>query len=315
MGDPGGIGAEVIMKSIARSEIRGICSPIIYGDPGILNEAGKLAGTDIEIRIKSVTEIDKSDLTVGAPSLKGGQSSILCIKEAVKDALEGETDAIVTAPISKESIHLAGAMYPGHTEMLKDLTRAPKVAMLFEGGEFRVALATIHCALSEVPKLITEERVLDTIELTYNYLVGLENIPSPRIVVCGLNPHAGESGILGREEIERIVPAIRKARERGIDAAGPLPADTVFYRARQGIWDAVIAMYHDQGLAPFKMVSFEDGVNVTLGLPIIRTSPDHGTAFDISWTGKANPSSMVSAIKVAVRLALNRMRGAESRRN
>ena len=306
MGDPSGIGPEIILKSLFCSEIQSICSPVIYGDAEILNEAKKLTGIKNELKIISVTNLDKNDLSIGNPSVKGGEASILYIREAVKQALEGIIDAIVTAPISKESIHLAGSIYPGHTEMLKDLTGARNVAMMFEGGDFRVVLVTIHCALSEVPKLITQDRVFDAIELTHNSLVELFNIPSPKIVVCGLNPHAGESGIFGNEEIEHIIPAVRKAKDLGIDVTGPLPADTIFYRARQGIWDAVITMYHDQGLIPFKMLSFDDGVNVTLGLPIIRTSPDHGTAFDIAWRGKANPSSMIAAIKVAVNLARNR---------
>jgi len=306
MGDPSGIGPEIILKSLFCSEIQSICSPVIYGDAEILNEAKKLTGIKNELKIISVTNLDKNDLSIGNPSVKGGEASILYIREAVKQALEGIIDAIVTAPISKESIHLAGSIYPGHTEMLKDLTGARNVAMLFEGGDFRVVLVTIHCALSEVPKLITQDRVFDAIELTHNSLVELFNIPNPKIVVCGLNPHAGESGIFGNEEIEHIIPAVRKAKDLGIDVTGPLPADTIFYRARQGIWDAVITMYHDQGLIPFKMLSFDDGVNVTLGLPIIRTSPDHGTAFDIAWRGKANPSSMIAAIKVAVNLARNR---------
>jgi 4-hydroxythreonine-4-phosphate dehydrogenase len=308
MGDPVGIGPEVILKSLFCSEIQSICSPVIYGDAEILNEAKKLTGIKNESKIISVTNLNKNHLSVGTPSAEGGEASILYIREAATHALEGIIDAIVTAPISKESIHLAGSTYPGHTEMLKDLTGASDVAMLFEGREFRVVLVTIHCALSEVPKLITLDRVFNAIRLTYNSLVELFNIPNPKIVVCGLNPHAGESGIFGSEEIERIIPAVRSAKDLGIDVTGPLPADTVFYRARQGIWDAVISMYHDQGLIPFKMLSFEDGVNVTLGLPIIRTSPDHGTAFDIAWKGIANPSSMVAAIKVAVNLARNRLR-------
>jgi 4-hydroxythreonine-4-phosphate dehydrogenase len=306
MGDPSGIGPEIILKSIFCSEIQSTCSFVIYGDSEVLKEAKKLTGINNDLKIMSVTNLDKNDLRIGIPSAEGGQASILYIREAVKHALKGIIDAIVTAPISKESIHLAGSSYPGHTEMLKDITGARNVAMLFEGGEFRVVLVTIHCALSEVPKLITQDRVFNAIELTHSSLVELFDIPSPKIAVCGLNPHAGESGIFGNEETEYIIPAVRRATDLGIDVIGPLPADTIFYRARQGIWDAVISMYHDQGLIPFKMLSFEDGVNVTLGLPIIRTSPDHGTAFDIAWEGKANPSSMIAAIKVAARLARNR---------
>ena len=312
MGDPFGIGPEIILKALFCSEIQSICSFVIYGDAEILNEAKKLTGIKNELKIISVTNLDKNDLSIGSPSAEGGRASILYIREAVKHALQGTIDAIVTAPISKESIHLAGSTYPGHTEMLKDLTGARNVAMLFEGGEFRVVLVTIHCALSEVPTLITQDRVFNAIELTHNSLVGLFNIRSPKIVVCGLNPHAGESGIFGNEETEHIIPAVRRATDLGIDVTGPLPADTIFYRARKGIWDAVISMYHDQGLIPFKMLSFDEGVNVTLGLPIIRTSPDHGTAFDIAWEGKANPSSMIAAIKVAARLARNRVSSGKS---
>ncbi|MGB7290688.1 MAG: 4-hydroxythreonine-4-phosphate dehydrogenase PdxA [Thermodesulfobacteriota bacterium] len=315
MGDPFGIGPEIILKSLFCSEIQSICSPVIYGDAEILNEAKKLTGIKNDLKIIGLTNLDKIDLSIGNPSEEGGRASILYIREAVKHALEGTVDAIVTAPISKESIHLAGSTYPGHTEMLKDLTGARDAAMLFEGGEFRVVLVTIHCALSEVPKLITQDRVFNAIELTHNSLVELFKIPSPKIVVCGLNPHAGESGIFGNEETEHIIPAVRRARDLGIDVTGPLPADTIFYRARQGIWDAVISMYHDQGLIPFKMLSFDDGVNVTLGLPIIRTSPDHGTAFDIAWEGKANPSSMIAAIKVAARLARYRVPSGKSRKD
>jgi 4-hydroxythreonine-4-phosphate dehydrogenase len=178
--------------------------------------------------------------------------------------------------------------------------------MMFEGGRFRVVLVTIHCALSEVPRLINQGKILATIELTHESLISLFGVPEPEIVVCGLNPHAGEAGAFGNEEILHIAPAIVRAREKGIDVSGPMPADTLFYYALQGRWDAVIAMYHDQGLIPFKMVSFDEGVNVTLGLPIIRTSPDHGTAYDIAWKGKANPSSMIAAIKVAISLVKNK---------
>ncbi len=306
MGDPNGIGAEVIVKALLCSEIQGLCTPIVFGDAKILGDAKKLIGINNEIDIVSITKLDRERLSPGRPDKKAGEASLLYIKEAVRFALDGKIDAIVTAPISKESIHLAGAKYPGHTEMLQELTRAKRVAMMFEGGNFRVALVTIHCALSDVPRLINEEKILSTIELADESLINLFRIPEPRIVVSALNPHAGEAGAFGNEEQLYIIPAIQKARERGINVTGPVPADTLFYHAAQGKWDVVIAMYHDQGLIPFKMLSFDEGVNVTLGLPIIRTSPDHGTAYDIAWKGKANPSSMISAISVAVKLARNR---------
>lgn len=217
--------------------------------------------------------------------------------------MSGEIDAIVTAPISKESTHLAGSHFPGHTEMLKELTGADEAVMMFEGGSFRVVLVTIHTALRNVPDLITKESVLSVIKITHRALVDKFRIPQPKIAVCGLNPHAGESGAFGDEEIVHIAPAVSEAREFGVGITGPLPADTLFYYANQGKWDAVVAMYHDQGLIPFKMLSFNVGVNLTLGLPIIRTSPDHGTAFNIAWQGVADPSSMIAAVKVAARLA------------
>jgi 4-hydroxythreonine-4-phosphate dehydrogenase len=306
MGDPNGIGAEVIVKALLCSEIQGLCTSIVFGDAKVLEDAKKLIGTSNEINVINITKLNRTTLSPGRPDKKSGEASLLYVKEAVRFALEEKIDAIVTAPISKESIHLAGAKYPGHTEMLQELTGAKRVVMMFEGGKFRVVLVTIHCALSEVPQLINEEKILSTIELTYESLINLFRIPKPKIVVSALNPHAGEAGAFGNEEALHIIPAIQKAREKGINVTGPLPADTLFYYAAQGKWDAVVAMYHDQGLIPFKMLSFDDGVNVTLGLPIIRTSPDHGTAYDIAWRGKANPSSMIAAICVAVRLARNK---------
>lgn len=309
LGDPNGIGAEIIVKALLCSELQELCTPLIFGDLGIVHEAKKLVGVNNEFDVIDVTNFSESDLTAGRATGRGGKASLEYINEAVRFALQGKIDAVVTAPISKEAIHLAGSKYPGHTEMLRDLTGASNVAMMFEGGRFRVVLVTIHCALSEVPRLITKDRVLSTIELTNKSLTRLFGIKEPEIVVCGLNPHAGEAGAFGNEESLHIVPAIEEAGRRGINITGPLPADTLFYYANQGKWDAVVAMYHDQGLIPFKMLSFDDGVNVTLGLPIIRTSPDHGTAYDIAWKGKANPSSMIAAIRVAVELTGNRGKG------
>jgi len=305
MGDPNGVGPEIIIKTLSCSEIQNQCFPIVFGDSRVLNEAKKLTGFNNEIDIINVTDLSFEDLSIGAPHKEAGMSSIRYIQAAVESALVGKLDAIVTAPISKESIHLAGSNYPGHTEMLRDLTGASNVAMMFVGGEFRIVLVTIHCALSDVPKLINEERILNTIKLANDSLTQYFRVKDPKIVVCGLNPHAGESGAFGNEEALHIIPAVQKARRMGIDVMGPLAADTLFYMAKKGRWDVIVAMYHDQGLIPFKMLSFKNGVNVTLGLPIIRTSPDHGTAFDIAWKGEADPSSMISAIRVALELARN----------
>ncbi len=304
MGDPNGVGPEVIVKAISSNEIKDLCEIVIFGDAGILQKAANNSIT--ELKIIECSEFGLEDLKPSTLDRKAGQASLDYITTAVKSALENEIDAIVTAPISKESTHLAGSKYPGHTEMLKDLSGSNQAVMMFEGQKFKVMLVTIHEALSNVPKLISKDRVLSTIKLTHDSLVNLFKIEAPKIVVCGLNPHAGESGAFGNEEIDHIIPAVEEARELGINVEGPLPADTLFYYANQGKWDAVVAMYHDQGLIPFKMVSFNDGVNITLGLPIIRTSPDHGTAFDIAWKGVADPSSMIAAIKVAAQFAINK---------
>lgn len=308
LGDPNGIGPEITVKAIASEGVQSICVPVIFGSTEILEYARTITGIDADYELISTFEFTKQDLKPGTVDKSAGQASLSYIRNAADAALNNEIDAIVTAPISKESTHLAGSAYPGHTEMLKDITGAAEAIMMFDGGPFRVVLVTIHCALSQVPKLITKGRVLSTIEIAHRSLTTQFNIEDPKIAVCALNPHAGESGAFGDEEILHIIPAVGEAKERGINVDGPLPADTLFYYANQGKWDVVIAMYHDQGLSPFKMLSFSSGVNVTLGLPIIRTSPDHGTAFDIAWKGKADPSSMIAAINVAVQL-VNRNKG------
>lgn len=304
MGDPNGVGPEVIVKAISHPEVASSCEIAIFGDRGIIEKAADDSLGDIDV--VECSEFGEGDLKPGFIDRKAGQASLDYIRAAVESAMANEIDAIVTAPISKESTHLAGSEYPGHTEMLKDLTGANEAVMMFEGNKFKVMLVTIHEALANVPDLITKEKVSSTIKITHDALTKLFKIDKPKIVACGLNPHAGESGAFGREEIDHIIPAVEEARDSGIEIDGPLPADTLFYYANHGKWDAVVAMYHDQGLIPFKMISFNDGVNITLGLPIIRTSPDHGTAFDIAWQGKADPSSMIEAIKVAALFATNR---------
>jgi len=306
MGDLNGIGPEIVVKALGSAEIRELCEPVVFGSAQVFEKAVKLVGNEVECELIESGNFKIEDLMPGKADEASGRASLAYIEKAVESALKKEIDAIVTAPICKESTHMAGSGYPGHTEMLADLTNTEEAVMMFEGSSFRVVLVTIHTALSNVPGLITLDKVFSTILTANDSLINLFKIPMPRIAVCGLNPHAGESGVFGREEIESIGPAVSKAREIGIDVTGPMPADTLFYYANQGTWDVVVAMYHDQGLVPFKMLSFEDGVNITLGLPIIRTSPDHGTAFDIAWDGNADPTSMISAIKVALRLAGNK---------
>jgi 4-hydroxythreonine-4-phosphate dehydrogenase len=233
--------------------------------------------------------------------MKGGSASAGYIRKAVQFALEKQVDGIVTAPISKAALKMAGYKWPGHTEMLADLSRTRDYAMMLVGGPLRVILVTIHTALKNVPELITKQKIVKTIRLARKACSMLK-IRKPRIAIAGLNPHAGETGIFGDEEIKKIIPAIREAAKEGIPVSGPCPPDTIFHKAYNGEVDIVVCMYHDQGLIPLKMLAFDTGVNVTVGLPFIRTSPDHGTAYDIAWQGIAEPSSMIEAIKLAVRL-------------
>lgn len=302
IGDPNGIGPEVVLKSVNDPEIERLCTPVLYGPERIFRKASLATGLCIEPKIAYKDEFGDFEITPGSSRAEAGRVSLFYVERAVRDVLSKKIDAVVTAPISKESIRLAGSEHPGHTEMLRDLTGAESTVMLFEGGPFRVALVTIHIALSEVPSLITKEKVLSVIKTCGRELREKFHVQRPRIIVCGLNPHAGEAGAFGREEEEEIRPAVESAKKEGMDVEGPLPADTVFYYANKNACDLVIAMYHDQGLVPFKMVAFDSGVNVTLGLPIVRTSPDHGTAFDIAWKGVAKPQSMISAVKLASKL-------------
>jgi 4-hydroxythreonine-4-phosphate dehydrogenase len=308
MGDPNGIGPEVVLKALSCAEVQSICSPVVFGNSGVLNRAKEMVGMDSTYELKECGKFSSADLDPGTVSAESGRASLDCIESAVRDVIENKIDCIVTAPISKEAIHRAGSKYPGHTEMLAGLSGCREVAMMFEGDKFKVVLVTIHNALKQVSELLNEEKIYNVISLANSSLVKYFGIIKPKIVVCGLNPHAGESGAFGKEEIDVILPAIDKAKEKGMEIEGPLPADTLFYHAAAGRWDLVVSMYHDQGLIPFKMINFEKGVNVTLGLPFIRTSPDHGTAFDIAWKGTANPTSMIEAIKVAVNMYQNSLR-------
>ncbi len=316
-GDPGGIGAEVALKAYMSEEIKDTERMIFIGDTLVLEEASMMLSCNFEIReIHSLDEAEFGDRIInivnlnllksfqkGKPTENGGKASAEYIKMAVQILLRKEADAMVTAPISKEALKMAGIKWPGHTEMIAELTSTGDFAMMLCGGRLKVILVTIHCALRDVPGQITKERVLKTIKLANgaSYMLG---IASPRIAVSGLNPHAGESGIFGEEEIGEIQPGIKEALDEGLSVDGPHPPDTLFHRAYQGEFDIVVAMYHDQGLIPLKMLAFDRGVNVTVGLPIIRTSPDHGTAYDIAWKGIANPSSMIEAIKMASRLRI-----------
>ncbi len=317
LGDPGGIGIEVALKALVSKEIEGIEKIVFIGDVVVLKEALRML--DYSLDIKEILKTEEGIFEKGVVNIfslgmlksfekcratsGGGRASFEYIKKAVEIVLSGEADAMVTAPISKEALKMAGINYPGHTEMLADLTDTKDIAMMLCGDQLKVILVTIHCPLKEVPDLISHERVLRTIRLANRaaFMLGME---SPKIAVSGLNPHSGESGIFGIEEINEIQPAVKNAKELGINVTGPYPPDIVFHNAYKGEIDIVVSMYHDQGLIPLKMIAFERGVNITIGLPIIRTSPDHGTAYDIAWKGIADPASMIEAIKMAKRLRL-----------
>jgi 4-hydroxythreonine-4-phosphate dehydrogenase len=319
MGDPAGVGPEVILKAISGAEeIRDVCRPIIIGDRVVMEEAVRLL--DLSVKINLIQTPGEAGLVPGAldmidlaelrefkkkiPSAEGGRACAIYIRKAVELALNKQVDAVVTAPISKEALKMAGMKWPGHTEMLAELTGTKDYAMMLVGGPLRVILVTIHTAIRNVPDMISRDSVLKTLRLARK-ACDMLGVKDPRIAVAGLNPHAGEAGIFGDEEIREIVPAIEEAGREGIQATGPFPPDTIFHKAYKGEVDIVVCMYHDQGLIPLKMIAFDKGVNVTVGLPIIRTSPDHGTAYDIAWSGKADPSSMIEALKLASEMGLS----------
>ncbi|RJQ40503.1 MAG: 4-hydroxythreonine-4-phosphate dehydrogenase PdxA [Nitrospiraceae bacterium] len=317
MGDAAGIGPEIIAKALYCAEIRGCGTPVVIGDRTVMEEAISLLKLPLKLRIINSSDESKAAAGTielidigeikkferGKPAAENGRACVSYIKKAVELALKKKVDAIVTAPISKEVLKMAGMKWHGHTEMLAELTGTKDYAMMLIGGDLKVILVTIHTSLKSVPAMIKKESILKTIRLAKKACDMLD-IKNPRIAVAGLNPHAGEAGIFGDEEKNDIIPAIEEAKKLGIPVTGPYPPDTVFHKAYKGAIDMVVCMYHDQGLIPLKMIAFEQGVNVTVGLPIIRTSPDHGTAYDIAWKGIANPASMLEAIKLAARLKI-----------
>jgi 4-hydroxythreonine-4-phosphate dehydrogenase len=280
-GDPSGIGPEIAVKAAGDPRVTAVCRPVIYGPhaPEALD-----------------------DFPAGRVDARSGKAAYEAIVRATEDALAGHVAAVVTAPINKAAFAAAGYPWPGHTDLLAHLCGVKDVAMMFWSDQLRVVLATVHVPLADVPGLITREGLLRVLTLTASSLprFGLVN---PRIALAGLNPHAGEDGLLGREDLDVLAPAVADARAAGLHVTGPLPADTVFVKAARGEFDAVVACYHDQGLVPIKLVAFGRAVNVTLGLPIVRTSVDHGTAFDIARKGVADEGSMVEAILLAARLS------------
>lgn len=318
LGDIAGIGPEVVFKALSEILILRECRPVVIGDiAGIRRQVSgirvieKVGKAEFEEGIVNFLDMgnDLGEFKVGQVNRVTGAAAVSYIKRAVDLALKGEIEAIVTAPISKEAINLAGYKYPGHSELLAELTETCDFAMMLASPVLRVVLVTTHLPLSKVSSSLSQERIVTVIRLTNKALNQL-GVSKPKIAVAGLNPHAGEGGIFGREEEEIIAPSVRVAKKEGLNVDGPYPPDTVFRLT----CDAVVVMYHDQGLIPIKLLAFEEAVNVTLGLPIIRTSPDHGTGFDIAGKNLANPASMIEAIRLAAKWCVLRKRTTKGRK-
>lgn len=318
MGDPAGIGPEIIVKAFQDPKLTETgCRQIAIGDADLLRRTATRFAPGLFIRPLSRVEdaspekgvlevIDlhnvPENLPPNQPSAAGGKASVQYVRAAVDLAMQHRVDAITTAPINKEGIHLAGHYYPGHTELLAEYTGVRDFALMMAGGKLRVVLATTHISLNAVGEVLTRENLVRVIRLTHRWLA--QHVKeTPRIAVTGLNPHCGDGGIFGKEEEKVILPAVDQTRREGLRVEGPFPADSLFPRAKLGEYDAVIAMYHDQGMIPIKMESLGHAVNITLGLPIIRTSVDHGTAYDISGKGIASHESLIEAVRTAAQLS------------
>ena len=328
MGDPAGIGPEIIAKVFDTGAMVPLCRPVIVGDAGVMNKI--IGEMNLSVTVNSIDALDHADPRSGKadvldlknvdlskhvwgrPNVASGKAVVEYIKKAADLALKREADAVVTAPINKEMMNAAGFNYRGHTELFAELTGSTEFGMMFVGGGLRLILTTIHVALKDVASEISTIKVLGTIRLAQKAMISF-GIDAPRIGVAALNPHASEGGLFGNEEWEEILPAVLEARAEGIHVSDPIPADTLFYKARNNYYDIVVAMYHDQGLAPLKMLAFGNAVNVTVGLPIIRTSVDHGTAYDIAGKGCADPASLLEAIKLAVQMTEHHDPAAEGR--
>ncbi|MDE2517149.1 MAG: 4-hydroxythreonine-4-phosphate dehydrogenase PdxA [Rhodospirillales bacterium] len=328
MGDPAGVGPEIIVKAARRLMPRLAAQEMrlaVIGHASALGAARAVLGDDLDFAVADgplaliQAGEERAPIAFGEVSAEAGRFSYLAVERAVRMAQAGEIDAIVTAPLNKAALNLAGYKYAGHTDMLADLTGAASSVMLLVHGDMRVSHVTTHVALADVPRLLTPERLRRTIDLTIAAVRDL-GIAQPRIAIAALNPHAGEGGLFGRQDIEISTPVIETCRAEGLDVTGPVPGDTVFVKLRARQFDAVVAMYHDQGHIPVKLLGFNvdpetgrwralSGVNVTLGLPVIRTSVDHGTAFDIAGKGIANEDSLIEAVDCALRMAATRKKG------
>lgn len=323
MGDPSGVGAEVCLRALCEPAVTEVCVPLILGDHSILAHLARKLSLPFNADTISIGDwrkhaaelvrpavidfgtLDAETIKPGKIDAASGAASLRYLHAAIDAALAGDVAAIATGPIHKESIHAAGSQHIGHTEILAEATGCDRYLMMLTAPEITCSLVTAHVGLAEVPSLLSVEKIVAAMELTIDAMRKMRGI-TPRLCVCGLNPHAGEGGLMGKEEEERFIrPAIAHMQERGFEVVGPLPPDTAFLPSRRKQTDAYICMYHDQGLIPLKMLAFDEAINITLGLPIIRTSVDHGAAFDIAWQGVANHRSMVEAIRLAARLATN----------
>lgn len=331
MGCPASIGPEIILKYFSKPPATSNITPVVLGDVTVLDKCAKdlgysnikivpwTVGTELPDRAQNIipvlplSNLKETEIVWGTPNLSTAKAMAHYITEGVRLAQEGIVDGITTCPISKYSLNQAGFSFPGHTEMLAELTGSKDYAMMMAGDRLRVTLVTIHCALASVPRALTKASIIQLIKTTHHALSIDFGIETPDIAVAALNPHGGENLLFGDEEQTVILPAINEAKQNGISVHGPFPPDTVFFKAAQGDYDAVVCMYHDQGLIPFKLLHFDDGVNITLGLPIVRTSVDHGTAYDIAGTGVADPSSLRCAVELAGTISSNR-KGHKKRR-
>jgi len=323
MGDPAGIGPEICLRALSEPSVLAESVPVLFGDAGVLRRLAEKGFPAAAARVVSLAEfnastaptrpvvvdcaaLDVDNMEPGKVSAACGKAAYSYIEQSIRAALAKQIDGVVTGPIHKEALRLSGVNYPGHTEIFTALTGAKRSCMMLYSDKITVSMVTTHIGYHEVPGKLSVERVLSTIELTAEAM-GWMLRRAPRIGVCGLNPHAGEHGLFGQGEEEKFVaPAVAEAKQRGIDATGPLVPDAAFTTGGRKQFDVFICLYHDQGHIPFKMLAFDTGVNTTLGLPIIRTSVDHGTAFDIAWQGKADPTSLYSAIHIAAQLAARR---------
>ncbi|MFO7751222.1 MAG: 4-hydroxythreonine-4-phosphate dehydrogenase PdxA [Desulfobacteraceae bacterium] len=315
MGDPVGIGPEILVTALEEPNLYERCRPVVIGDPAIMASALNLKHSPLDLRtiespeqggyrhgtidLLALSNLDPNRAKPGIPTAETGRAMLSYITAAVDLAVSGAIAAMATCPITKTALKMAESEFHGHTELIASRTGTDRYAMMLAGETLRVVLVTIHIPVADVPGQLRAEKILDTIRITDNALKTRFNIARPLIAVAGLNPHAGEESMFGSEEANIIAPAVDRAKSEGFRVTGPLPPDTLFYHAAKGKYDAVVCMYHDQGLIPFKMLHFEDGVNTTIGLPIIRTSVDHGTAYDIAWQGTAHATSLKEAVKLA----------------